>query len=131
MRRLLLALLLAVSSITAAIAQQPTQPDSKELEEIFTCMASGLPANWKKAWVVVTETSNASGTRNFEARFFYSTSAADSTGRPLRPCNERQVAEAVYALNKYLPTFDQRQWKSARLQFGDDGSFNISYDYSR
>ncbi len=131
MRRILLALFLAVWFLPVAIAQQPAQPDPKELEEIFTCMASGLPANWKKTWVVVTETSNASGTRQFEAKFFFATSASDSAGRPLRPCNERQVAESVYALNKYLPTFDQRQWKSARLQFGDDGSFNISYDYSR
>lgn len=131
MRRLFVAFLFAVLGLPAAIAQQPGQPDPKELEEIFACMASGLPPNWKKTWVVVTEISNASGTRNFEAKFFFATSASDNTGRPLRPCNERQVAESVYALNKYLPTFDQRQWKSARLQFGDDGSFNISYDYSR
>lgn len=127
----LFAFLFSALLVPAAMAQQPEQPDPKELEQIFACMSSGLPPNWKKTWVVVTETSSSAGTRNFEAKFFFATAASDNTGRPLKPCDERQVAESVYALNKYLPTFDQRQWKSAKLQFGDDGSFNLSYDYTR
>jgi len=117
---------------TASFAQQsPSQPESKELEEIFSCMSAGLPSNWKRTWVVVSEKMNESGSRTFEAAFFFSTSTDDMRGRPLEPCDTRRVAEAVYALNKYLPSFEQRQWKEAKLQFGDDGSFNLTYDYTR
>jgi len=131
MIRKFIVLILLCGATTSFAQQRPSEPDSKDLEEIFSCMSSGLPNNWKRTWVVLTEKMNESGTRTFEAAFFFSTSADDMRGRPLEPCDTRRVAEAVYALNKYLPDFEQRQWKEAKLQFGDDGSFNLSYDYTR
>lgn len=124
-------LILLFCATTSFAQQRPSEPDSKELEEIFSCMSAGLPSNWKRAWVVLSEKSNESGSRSFDAAFFFSTSADDLRGRPLKPCDTLRVAEAVYELNKYLPGFEQRQWKEAKLQFGDDGSFTLSYDYTR
>jgi hypothetical protein len=131
MTRILLAIWLFACLLAPARAQKPEQPDPKDLEAIFSCMATGLPQNWKRTWVVVTETGVDRGTRNFEAQFFYATSASDSKGMPLKPCDSQQVAERVYGLNRYLPSFEQRQWREAKLVFGDDGRYDLTYDYSR
>jgi hypothetical protein len=131
MLRIFLAFTLLLCSGAPALAQKVEEPDSKDLEAIFGCMSAGLPQGWKKTWVVVTDTGTVAGTRNFEAQFFYAMRAADTKGSPLKPCNSQQVAEAVYALNKYLPSFEQRQWKEAKLVFSDEGRYNLSYDYSR
>jgi hypothetical protein len=131
MLRTLLAITLFICASLPSFAQKIEEPDSKDLEQILACMAAGLPQGWKKTWVVVTDTGTVRGTRNFEAQFFYAMREADTRGVPLKPCNSQQVAEAVYALNKYLPSFEQRQWKEAKLVFSDEGRYNLSYDYSR
>ena len=131
MLRILLAVTLLFCCNLPAFAQKVEEPDSKELEAIFGCMAAGLPQGWKKTWVVVADTGTLRGTRTFDAQFFYAMREADTKGVPLKPCNSRQVAEAVYALNKYLPSFEQRQWKEAKLVFSDEGRYNLSYDYGR
>ena len=131
MLRILLAVTLLFCCNLPAFAQKVEEPDSKELEAILGCMAAGLPQGWKRTWVVVTDTGTLRGTRSFNAQFFYAMREADTKGVPLKPCNSRQVAEAVYALNKYLPSFEQRQWKEAKLVFSDEGRYNLSYDYGR
>ena len=130
--------LLAALWLAAAAAADDKKTDDKKLQvdpdvvqEIFNCMATGLPKDWKRTWVVVTELSNERGTRQFEAAFFYSSSADDVAGEPLRPCNKEKVAKDIYSFNKSLPTYEQRQWKQATLVFKRDGSFDLKYDYDK
>jgi hypothetical protein len=136
-KRIVISLLAAVW-LAAALAADDTKPDDKKLEvdpevvqEIFNCMATGLPKDWKRAWVVVTELGNKDGTRQFEAAFFYSSVAGNAAGEPLRPCDKEKVAKDIYSFNKSLPTYEQRQWKQATLMFKRDGSFDLKYDYDK
>lgn len=131
MPRILIAIVLFACFGLPSYAQKLEEPDSKELEAIFGCLADGLPQGWKKTWVVVTETGVERGARSFEAQFFYAIRDNDASGVPLKPCNSQQVAEAVYALNKYLTNFEQRQWRQVKLVFTEAGGYNLTYEYGR
>jgi hypothetical protein len=119
---------LALACAFAAPAQAQKQPDPKAIQEIFDCLSAGLPADWKKAWVVVTEVAEAGKERSFEGKFFYTTSATDNAGRPLATCSAQQIAKNVYALSAGLPA-EERRWKGAKLTFTSEGKFDLHYDY--
>lgn len=121
---------LAVAFMLAAPARAQKQPDPKMIQEIFDCLAVGLPAGWKKAWVVVTEVAEAGRERSYEGKFFYATSAADNVGQPLATCSAQQIAKGVYGLSADLPA-EERRWKEAKLSFTSEGKFNLSYDYGK
>ena len=113
-----------------AESKPAADPKAEELavEKIFGCMAEGLPKEWRRAWVVVTELSGDDKERNFEGKFFYSLDDAGAKPVALVPCNAREVAQGVYALNDYLE-FEKRKWKVATLIYTVDGKFEIKYDY--
>ena len=111
--------------------QRPTTQDNpgvKAVEKIFACVAEGLPEGWRRAWVIVTELSGDEKERTFEGKFHYSLDAAGANPAALVPCNAREVAERVHALNDFLEP-EKRQWKVATLNFTSDGKFEIKYDY--
>ncbi len=109
---------------------EEAKPDPKIIEEILDCLAKGLPQDWKKTWVIVTELETDGKARKFEAKFFYATSPSDDTGQPLKPCDAEAVARDVYRLNETLKP-EQRQWKVAKLVITSDGDFELRYDYAR
>ena len=136
MKRRLLSLLLPFAAALCAFAvhaqeaQKPEPaPDSKIMQQIFNCIAEGLPQDWKKAWFVITETRrNADGSaRRFRASFFVATSVTDRKGKPLRPCGSEPVIEGVRALTDLLPE-EQRRWTEATLSFTNDGKFEAKFD---
>lgn len=120
----------------AAIAPAPVaipiaKPDAKLIENIFACLSPGLPQDWKKAWVVVTDLVNAaSKERKLEAKFYFATSPADVTGEELVPCDAKEIAQRVYGLNALLPA-ERRDWKQATLVITSDGDFELKYDYPK
>ena len=123
----------ALALMAAALLAAPAhaqQPDAKAIQEIFDCLAVGLPKNWRKAWVVVSDLGEAGKDRKFEGKFHYATSATDNVGQPLLTCDAQQVARGVIALNTSLP-LDKRRWKQARLTYTSDGKFNLAYDYGK
>jgi len=126
--RFLLAVLAAAVLCAPAHAQQ--QPDPKTIQEIFDCLAVGLPKDWKKAWVVVSDLGEAGKERKYEGKFYYATSPADDAGTPLVTCSAQQVANSVLTLSAALPA-DQRRWKQARLTFTSEGKFDLHYDYAK
>lgn len=111
-------------------AKDEDNPGEQAVEKIFVCVAEGLPKDWRRAWIVVTELSGDARERNFEGKFHYSLDAAGANPAALVPCNARQVAEGVYALNDYLEP-EKRQWKVATLVFTSDGKFELKYDYAK
>lgn len=125
--RFALALLAAALLAAPAHAQQP---DAKAVQEIFDCLAVGLPQGWKKAWVVVSDLGAAGKERRYEGKFLYATSAADKVGKPLITCDAQKVAKGVISLNAALPA-DKQRWKEARLTYTSDGKFNLAYDYGK
>ena len=121
---------LAASALLALPAAAQQQPDPKAIQQIFDCLAVGLPKDWKKAWVVMSEVADVGKQRRIEGKFFYATSASDKEGRPLSTCGAAQVAQGVNALNADLPV-EQRRWKQAKLTFTSEGKFDLHYDYGR
>jgi hypothetical protein len=118
----------STKSKPATKAAEEDNPGVKAVEKIFGCVAEGLPKDWRRAWVVVTELSGDDKERNFEGKFFYSLDDAGAKPVALVPCNAREVAQGVYALNDYLEV-EKRKWKVATLVFTADGKFEIKYDY--
>lgn len=110
-------------------AAEADSPGVKAVEKIFSCVAEGLPKEWRRAWVVVTELSGDDTERKFEGKFFYSLDDAGAKPVTLAPCDARAVAEGVYKLNDFLE-YEKRQWKVATLIFTSDGKFEIKYDYA-
>lgn len=108
-----------------------TQPDPKRIEAIFDCMAAGLPADWKRAWVHIEETKNDRGEREFDAQFSFSRGTTMASAEPLKTCNAGQVAQGVYELNEYIPTYEQRQWKAVTLEFTSEGAYSLKYEYAK
>jgi len=123
-------IMLAAGALLAPPVQAQKQPDPKIIQEIYDCLAVGLPANWKKAWVVVTEVAESGKERQFEGNFFYAMSAADKKGTPLLPCSAQQIAKGVVSLSAGLPA-EQRRWKGVTLTYTSDGKFNLAYDYGK
>ena len=111
-------------------AAEEDNPGVREVEKIFACVAEGLPKDWRRAWIVVTEVASADKERSFEGKFQYSRDASGANPVALVPCNARDVAERVYGLNDYLE-YEKRQWKVATLTFTSDGKFEIKYDYTK
>jgi len=128
MNRLLAAL--AIAAALAGPAQAQKQPNPKAIQEIFDCLAVGLPKDWKKAWVVVTELADAGKERRFESRSFYADSSGAMAGKPLATCSAEVVAKGVIALTADLPA-EQRRWKEARLTYTSEGKFDLYYDYGK
>jgi len=111
-------------------AAEEENAGEKAVEKIFVCIADGLPKEWRRAWVVVTELEGGDKERKFEGKFLYSLDAAGANPQPLKPCDAREVAQSVYRLNDFLE-HDKRQWKVATLMFTSDGKFEIKYDYTK
>jgi hypothetical protein len=103
------------------------KPDPRLIEAIFACLSPGLPNEWKKAWIVLSE---AGPGRGLDAKFFYSDKPGDERGEPLVPCNAREVADRVLGLNELLPP-DKRHWREARLLITSDGAYELKYDYPK
>lgn len=102
----------------------------KAVEKIFGCIAAGLPKEWRRAWVIVTELEGSDKERKFEGKFLYSLDASGTNPQALKPCDAKEVAQGVYKLNDFLE-YEKRQWKVATLTFTSEGKFEIKYDYTK
>jgi hypothetical protein len=111
-----------------APAQAPyTAPklDAKLVEQIFSCLAPGLPQDWKRTWVVVTSAEIAVATR-----FYFTASYRDEDAEEFVPCNVQEITRRITGLNESLAPA-QRGWKSARLAIDSEGVYELVYDYSK
>ena len=107
----------------------PVNPGTKTLEEIFACLATGLPKDWRTATVEVIEVSSDGKEREFEARYTYTRA---SVPKPLRlqPCDDTLPAKGVHAFNQFLEP-EKRQWMRAVLVISNNGKFDLTYDYTK
>ncbi len=123
-----------------APATATTQPPSastdeaeraKTIERIFECLVPGLPKDWWRALVDIVERGEVAwNERSLEGRFTYLTDTERNQLQDLRSCDAKEVAELTISLNRFLD-LDKRRWKSARLEFNRDGSFELKYDYGQ
>ena len=94
------------------------------VEQIFSCLAPGLPQDWKRTWVVV------SAEAAVTPKFYVTTSFRDEDAEEFMPCNAPEVARRIAGLSESLP-LAQRRWKSARLVIDNEGEFALNYDYAK
>ena len=118
------------SSAIAAIAPAPsafTSPrlDAKLVEQIFSCLAPGLPQDWKRTWVVVGSAEAAVATK-----FFFTSTYRDEDAEEFVPCNVQEITRRITGLSDALAPA-QRRWKSARLAIDSEGEYELVYDYAK
>jgi hypothetical protein len=119
-----------VAAIPPAAVAAP-KLDAKLVEQIVACLAPGLPQDWKRTWVVITDVEPDSGKASrYEAKFYATNSLGDDQGEPLVPCNAQEISRRITGLNDALPP-DRRRWKSARLVIDSEGEFELKYDYAK
>ena len=99
--------------------------DAKLVEQIFSCLAPGLPQDWKRTWVVVTGAETA-----VAAKFYVTSSYRDEDAEEFVPCNVQEIARRIARLSDALPP-EQRRWRSARLAIDSEGVYEINYDYAK
>jgi hypothetical protein len=122
----------AIAAIAPAPAPFATPKlDGKLVEQIFSCLAPGLPQDWKRTWVVVTDVEADGGKeRRYEAKFYVTNSFGDDEGESLVPCNAQEISRRITGLNDALPP-ERRGWKTARLVIDNEGEFELKYDYAK
>ena len=126
----LAAALFVVASLFVSTARPQAEPDPKVIQEIFECLAVGLPKDWNRAWMSVTQVAGGGAQGEFEGRFFYATSSTDVAGKPLSICGAQTIAQAISRLRADLPA-DKRGWKGLKLTFTSEGKFDLYYDYGK
>ncbi|MGB3934199.1 MAG: hypothetical protein WBL29_00630 [Burkholderiales bacterium] len=92
------------------------------MEQIFSCLAPGLPAEWRRTWVEVTNTGNA-----VTAKFYFTTSLRREDGEEFTPCNAQEVARRIVSFNAGLPP-ERQGWRTARLSIDSEGAYELLYD---
>ena len=115
-----------VAAIAPAAASAAPKLDAKTVEQIFSCLAPGLPADWKKTWVVVTRGESAATV----AKFYFTTSLRNEDGEEFVPCNVQEVARRIAGLSDALAP-GERRWKSARLLIDSEGAYELKYDETK
>jgi len=102
--------------------------DAKLIESIFFCLSPGLPQDWQRAWVEITDQG---GGREKNSRFRVS-NIRDSIdeGEPLVPCNARELTGRIVGLTDKLPP-DRRAWTRALLVIDSDGEYELTYEYAK
>jgi hypothetical protein len=110
---------------SAASAPVPIAMDAKLIENIFACLAPGLPQDWKKTWIVVTGPSSKPS-----AKFYFTNTPGDDQGEELVPCSAQALTQSITGLNDKLPA-DRRAWNKATLTIESDGEYELSYDYPK
>ena len=116
----------AIAAIAPAAAPPgPPKLDEKLVEQIFSCLAPGLPQDWKRTWVVVSSAETAVATK-----FYFTSSYRDEDAEEFVPCNVQEITRRITGLNESLPP-EQRRWKTARLAINSEGAYELKYDYAR
>jgi len=105
----------------------PTPIDTRLIESIFACLSPGLPQDWKKAWIEITDVG---ADKEKDSKFYVTNQYGDDQGEPLVPCNAPAVTRGILSLNEKLPP-DRRAWTRARLVIDSEGDYELSYDYPK
>jgi len=101
--------------------------ETRLIESIFACLSPGLPQDWKKAWIEITD---AGAGQEKDSKFYVTNQYGDDQGEPLVPCNAPAVTRGILSLNEKLPP-DRRGWTRARLVIDSEGDYELSYDYPK
>ena len=98
------------------------------IESIFNCLAPGLPQDWRRAWIEITDQG---GGKEKDSKFRVSNIRdPKDEGEPLVPCNAQALTGSIVGLNDRLPP-DRRAWTRALLLIDSDGEYELTYEYAK
>lgn len=115
------------SSSAASVPGAPVPIEMNLIESIFTCLAPGLPQDWRRAWVEITDQGTG---KEKVSRFRYTNLRNDEEGEPLVPCNAQELTRRIVGLNEKLPP-ERRAWTRALLVIESDGEYELTYEYPK
>jgi hypothetical protein len=118
---------IAVPSASSASPAAPVAIETKLIESIFHCLSPGLPQDWRKAWIEITD--EGAG-KEKASKFRVSNIRGPDEGEPLVPCNAQELTRRIVGLNEKLPP-DRRAWTRALLVIDSDGEYELTYDYPK
>lgn len=107
-----------VATVSPTLTPGAQRLDPKTVEQIFSCLAPGLPSDWKRTWVVVTNSGAA-----LSAKFYYTSSYRDQDGEEFKPCNAQEVTRRIVSLSEA-----RASWSSARLAIDSEGGYKLDYE---
>jgi hypothetical protein len=107
-----------VAAAAPSLAPGAPRLDARTVEQIFSCLAPGLPSDWKRTWVVVTNSGAA-----LSAKFYYTSSYRDQDGEEFKPCNAQEVTRRIVSLGEA-----RASWRSARLAIDSEGAYKLDYE---
>ena len=127
MRRLLLAAaVVALVPLHAALAQEANATQMEVINEIFRCMAQGLPQDWASAQMIVDL--ERPGDSTGKVRYVVMRKDAEDKPELFTPCDTDGPPKALIALREREPV-ERRSWTTARLVLERDGKFRLNYDF--
>ena len=83
------------------------------MEQIFSCLAPGLPSDWKRTWVVVTNTG-----AELTGKFYFISSYRDQDAEEFTPCNAQEVMRRVASVS-------EGRWRTSRLAIDSEGAYEL------
>ena len=123
MNRLILALCLALAPLAAA-AQQASKAVIEAVSAVGNCLATGLPAEWKRLQVVITLSQPMADTGGV----LYLVTLPDDRVQPFPPCDPRLPPVRLIDLREHQPE-KERGWIKSTLTMQPDASFDLKYEY--
>ena len=129
MKKFLLTGLLAAFAFAiplATRAQQASELELQVVQNISKCLLSGLPEDWRSAFVVLEL--DAPGSNNGEVSYVFLRSPEAEKFEPFTPCDQKAPATALLEVRKNQAP-ERRNWKFARLTLHRDGKFEVKYEY--
>jgi hypothetical protein len=113
---------------SASAPAAPVAIDAKLIESVFNCLSPGLPQDWKRTWVEITDQG---GDKEKNSKFRVSNIRdGNDEGEPLVPCNAQELTRRIVGLNDKLPP-DRRAWTRALLVIESDGEYELTYEYAK
>jgi hypothetical protein len=128
MKHLIIMALLMLAPF-AARAQQASEPQTELLEKIATCLAKGLPQDWRQAEMVVELKSPEADTG--DVRYLMMRNLSGGQYETFTPCDTREAARMLVVELRKLQPEDRRGWKGARFVIQRAGKFDLTLDYSK
>ena len=89
--------------------------DARTVEQIFSCLATGLPSEWRKTWVVVTDSGAA-----VTGKFYYTVTLRNEDAEEFVPCNAQEVTRRIAGLGE-----GPGRWRAARLTIDSEGAYRL------
>ncbi len=125
-RLLIIALLLVAPAL--AHAQKASDEQNRIVGEVAACLQAGLPPDWAVAEMRVEL--KKPGADTGDASYVMRRKLSGGQFEPFRPCDEKKAARTLLEVRKSQAK-DRRAWSGARLVLRSEGSYDLTFDYSK